>query len=79
MRYFAQRELRIKPATLSLVNICVCLLFVYLFYLVGVGRAENKHLCDAMTFLLHYFTLASMGWMTVNAVQMHKAFTQVGN
>ena len=75
---FAHRELRKKPTTLSLVNICVCLLFVYLFYLVGVGRAENKYVCNAMTFLLHYFTLASVGWMTANAVQMYKTFAQVG-
>ena len=63
---------------MMLVNICICLLFVYFFYVVGVGRAKNKLVCDAMTFLLHYFTLASVAWMTTNAFQMYKTFSQVG-
>jgi len=62
---------------MALLNICVCLACVYIFYVVGVGRAEHKKLCDAMTFLLHYFTLASVSWMIVNAAQMYKAFAQV--
>ena len=62
---------------MALVNICICLAAVYFFYIVGVGRAGYSPVCDAMTFLLHYFTLTSMAWMTVNAVQMYKAFTQV--
>ena len=52
-------------------------MFVYFFYVVGVGRAKKKQTCDAMTFLLHYFTICSVSWMTVNAVQMYIAFTQV--
>ena len=64
---------------MTLVNICICLAAVYLVYVVGVGRAKFKQVCDAMTFLLQYFTLASVTWMTVNAVKMYKAFTQVGN
>jgi len=51
---------------------------VYVFFLVGVGRAGNKEACDAMTFFLHYFTLTSVVWMTVNAIEMYRAFTQVG-
>ena len=62
---------------MTLVNICICLVAVYFFYIVGVGRASYGPTCDAMTFLLHYCTLTSMAWMTVNAVEMYKAFTQV--
>jgi len=50
---------------------------IYFFYIVGVDRAEQKQTCDAMTFLLHFFTLASVSWMSVNAFQMYKAFTKV--
>ena len=75
---FAFREHRKKPTTMSLLNICSCLIGVYFFYVVGVGRAEYNKICDAMTFMLHYFTLASISWMTVNAVQMYKAFVKVG-
>ena len=32
-----------------------------------------------MAFFLHYFTLTCVVWMTINAVQMYKAFTQVSN
>ena len=73
------RTIRIRPTTMTLVNICICLVAVYFFYIVGVGRASYGPTCDAMTFLLHYFTLTSMAWMTVNAVEMYKAFTRVGN
>ena len=59
-------------------NICLTLAAVYFFYIVGVGRASNSFACYALTFVLHYFTLASALWMTVNAIQMFKAFTQVG-
>ena len=71
------RKLRTKPTTPNLVNICINLVASYFFFIVGVDRAENKSACDAMTFFLHYFTLASLSWMCVNAFQMYKAFTQV--
>ena len=70
-------EIRKKPTTMSLINICLCLIGVYFFYVVGVGRAATKKVCDAMTFMLHYFTLASISWMTVNAAQMYRAFMKV--
>ena len=72
-------DIRKKPTTMTLANICICLVAVYFFYIVGVGRAETKVACDVMTFFLHYFTLTSVVWMTVNAVQMYKAFTQVNS
>ena len=71
------RELREKPSTPILVNICVCLLAVYLLYVVGIAEVGVKSVCDAIAFLLHYFTLTSLLWMSVNAYKMHRAFPQV--
>ena len=71
------RELREKSTTPILVNICVCLLAVYLLYVVGIAEVGVKSFCDAVAFLLHYFTLTSLLWMSVNAYKMHRAFSQV--
>ena len=71
------RKFRAKPTTLTLVNICITLAASYFFFIVGVGRAENKQACDAMAFLLQYFILTSLLWMSVNAYQMYRAFVQV--
>ncbi|CAK8671978.1 uncharacterized protein LOC143465078 [Clavelina lepadiformis] len=64
------RKLRQKPVTLGLINICFCLFLVYLFYAVGVTLATNSVTCDAMTFILHVFTLSSWMWMAVDAYGM---------
>ena len=71
------RELRDKPSTMISVNICICLIGVYFFYMVGVGRTSHYQSCNALTFFLHYFTLACFKWMSVNAYQMYRAFTSV--
>ena len=75
---FICRKLRTKSTTPTLINICVCLALVYIFFVFGIGLTADKTVCDAMTFLLHYFTLASLSWMTVNAYQMYRSFTNVG-
>ena len=71
------RELRDKPSTMISVNISICLIGVYFFYMVGVGRTSQYQSCNALTFFLHYFTLACFSWMSVNAYQMYSAFTSV--
>ena len=71
------RELRDKPTTPTLANICICLIGVYLFYMIGVGQISHHQTCNALTFFLHYFTLACFSWMSVNAYQMFRAFTSV--
>jgi len=62
---------------MTLINFCVCLIGVYLFYIIGTGRVSHRQLCDALTFFLHYFTLSCFSWMTVNAYQMLRSFTSV--
>ena len=73
------RELRNKSTTMILVNICACLIGVYFFYAIGVGRVSNHKICDALAFLLHFFTLASFSWMSLNSFKMYRAFTTVRN
>ena len=71
------RELRDKPTTPTLVNICICLIGVYFFYMIGVGRVSHYQSCNTLTLFLHYFTLACFFWMSVNSYQMLGAFTSV--
>ena len=43
-------------------------------FLVGVDRTENENICAAMSYLIHYFTMASVTWMFAEAVYMVKSF-----
>ena len=74
---FYCRKLREKATSMTLVNLCCCLIVVYLLYAAGINRVADNALCDAMTFLLHYATVACMGWMAANSYQMLRAFTSV--
>ena len=47
---------------------------MFLVFLVGVDRTENEHVCTAMSYLIHYFTMASVMWMFAEAVYMLKSF-----
>ena len=47
---------------------------MFLVFLVGVDRTENEHVCVAMSYLIHYFTMASVMWMFAEALYMVKSF-----
>ena len=74
---FYCRKLREKATTMTLVNLCCCLIVEYFLYAAGMNRVGDIALCDAMTLLLHYATVACMGWMAADSYQMLRAFTSV--
>lgn len=46
------------------IQLCIALLCMYLFFIVGIGRTENFTACVAFSVLIHYFTLAAVMWMS---------------
>ncbi|XP_072179699.1 uncharacterized protein [Diadema setosum] len=59
------------------INLCVALLGLYLVFVIGIDRHSPTSGCIAIGFLIHYFLLASMAWMLVEAVYMYVLFVTV--
>ena len=68
------RSNRKKISTAVHMQLCVSIFLMFLVFLVGVDRTENEHVCAAMSYLIHYFTMASVMWMFAEAVCMVKSF-----
>ncbi|XP_039253275.2 uncharacterized protein LOC120330377 isoform X1 [Styela clava] len=59
------------------VHICITLLAVYLVFLVGVPRTENRDACTAVSALLHYLLLTTWCWTTVYSYVMYRSLAVV--
>ena len=64
------RKIRTKDVAKFHFQLCLALLGMLLFFLIGIDRNENEVLCTAMSLLIHYFSLASVMWMGAEAVLM---------
>ena len=73
------RKFRIKQPQQILINLCLALLGLYVVFIVGIDRRHPTTLCIVFGFLIHYFLLASMAWMLVEAVNMYLMFIKVLN
>ena len=62
-----------------LISLCVALLGLYIVFLAGVDATGSRVGCIIVAVLLHYFTLASLMWMAVEAVNMYLLFVKVLN
>ena len=52
-----------------LFNLCSALLAMYTTFLLGIQNTKGQIFCKVVSGLLHYFTLASFGWMFVESVR----------
>ncbi|KAI8494073.1 hypothetical protein Bbelb_284200 [Branchiostoma belcheri] len=68
---------RAKNQRLVLINLCVALLAILVIFLVGINRTASPIGCMVVATLLHYFLLASLMWMAVEAVNLYRAVVQV--
>ncbi|XP_038077931.1 adhesion G protein-coupled receptor E1-like [Patiria miniata] len=64
------RELRNNPGKKSLINLCVSLLALYVFFLAGIDRAQSPVTCVIMAALIHYFFLTSVCWASAEALNL---------
>ena len=46
-----------------LFNLCLALLAMYTTFLIGIQNTKGQIYCKVVSGLLHYFILASFGWM----------------
>ncbi|CAH1277275.1 ADGRL3 [Branchiostoma lanceolatum] len=62
---------------LVLINLCVALLAILIIFLAGIDQTASPIGCTAVTALLHYFLLAALIWMAVEAVNIYLAAVMV--
>ena len=73
------RKLRSKQPQQIQISLCFALLALYLIFLVGIEATSPKAGCTLVAVLIHYFTLASIAWMAVEAINMYLLFVRVLN
>ncbi|KAI8494540.1 hypothetical protein Bbelb_277660 [Branchiostoma belcheri] len=66
-----------KSQLLILINLCVALLATLIIFLAGINRTASPIGCKVVAALLHYFLLASLMWMAVEAVNVYRAVVHV--
>ncbi|KAI8516480.1 hypothetical protein Bbelb_050610 [Branchiostoma belcheri] len=66
-----------KNQRLVFINLCVALLAILVIFLAGINRTTSPIGCKVVAALLHYFLLAALMWMAVEAVNLYRAVVQV--
>ncbi|XP_071492422.1 uncharacterized protein [Diadema antillarum] len=77
--YLSMKKLRTKQPQQILLNLCLALLGLYFVFVIGIDRRYPTAGCVIVGLLIHYFLLASMCWMAVEAVSMYLQFVKVFN
>ncbi|XP_022103941.1 uncharacterized protein LOC110986402 [Acanthaster planci] len=77
--YLAVKKLRTKRPQQILVSFCFALAGLYLVFLVGIEATSPQAGCIIVAVLIHYFTLASIAWMAVEATNMYLLFVKILN
>ncbi|KAJ8024664.1 Adhesion G-protein coupled receptor G4 [Holothuria leucospilota] len=76
--FLAVKKLRRKVPQQILVNLCFALLGLYLIFLIYLSSTGlSKVGCIIIGALIHYFCLASVAWMCVEATNMYLLFVKV--
>lgn len=75
----ASRNIRSKPPQKIIINLSLALLGLYLFFLIGVERTDLQVGCVIFGAVIHFFLLASIAWMSVEATNMYLMFVKVLN
>eukprot|EP00057_Strongylocentrotus_purpuratus_P010254 XP_011664728.1 PREDICTED: G-protein coupled receptor 126 [Strongylocentrotus purpuratus] len=73
------RKLRRKQPQKILINLSFALLALYVTFVIGIDRPTWRISCTVVAILLHYFCLASLAWMGVEAFNMYMMFVRVLN
>ena len=73
------RSLREKIPSRILVSLSCSLLCLYLIFLIGIEQTSSRVGCIIVAVLIHYFTLASIAWMGVEATNLYLKLVKVFN
>ncbi|XP_071966006.1 adhesion G-protein coupled receptor G6-like isoform X2 [Antedon mediterranea] len=73
---FSREQHLVRPR-LILINFAISLFFLYLIFVVGIDQTDNADICVIISGLLHYFTISSLSWMTVQAVNIYVSLVRI--
>lgn len=74
-----RRKIRSKVPQKINIHLFFALLGLYSFFLIGVNRTDLGIGCVIFGVLIHFFCLASLAWMSVEATNMYLMFVKVFN
>ena len=77
--YSLYRRLRQKHPQQILINLCFALLGLYLVFVIGIDQPSWGNGCVTVAVLIHFFCMASIVWMGVEAFSMYLMFVKVMN
>ncbi|XP_071490277.1 adhesion G-protein coupled receptor G6-like [Diadema antillarum] len=77
--YLSMKKLRSNQPQQILLNLCLALFGLYFVFVIGIDRRYPTAGCVIVGLLIHYFLLASMCWMAVEAAIMYLQFVKVFN
>ncbi|XP_038077212.1 adhesion G-protein coupled receptor G2-like [Patiria miniata] len=77
--FLAFKKFRSKQPQRILLSLCFALLGMYVFFLAGIEASPCSVSCSIVAVLIHYFTLAAMFWMAVEAVNLYLMLVKVMN
>lgn len=60
-----------------LLNLSISVFFSMVIFLLGISQTQSLLLCRGVAVALHYFILASFGWMLVEGVHQYLKFVKV--
>ncbi|KAJ8036420.1 Adhesion G-protein coupled receptor G4 [Holothuria leucospilota] len=73
------RKLRSNRPQQIILNLCFALLGLYLSFLIGIEQVHLEIGCTVFGAFIHFFTLSSVAWMSVEATNMYLLFVKVFN
>ncbi|XP_022110684.1 adhesion G-protein coupled receptor G2-like [Acanthaster planci] len=69
--HLAFRRFRSRQPHRILINLCFALLGLYVIFLTGIEAPPCGTWCSIVAVLMHYFTLAAILWMAVEAINLY--------
>lgn len=71
--------MRIKQSSQICINLCLSLVGFYVVFLAGAAATPETTQCRNISTAVHYFALVTVGWMTVESVNMYLLFVKLGH
>ncbi|XP_033114086.1 adhesion G-protein coupled receptor G6-like [Anneissia japonica] len=75
--FIRPKNVAMKRPQKILINLSVSLLLLYLVFIIGIEKTASRNVCIGVAALLHYFVLASVCWMSIEAVNLYLMFVKV--
>ncbi|XP_071826317.1 uncharacterized protein [Apostichopus japonicus] len=77
--YLSSKKLRSNRPKQIILNLSISLLGLYFCFVIGINQTGRYGICVSFGALTHFFLLASVTWMSIEAVNMYLLFVKVIN